>query len=81
MAVHRSFALATAVLRPAARVMERSSLRGLHLPLLLARAKQHRSAEQVLAIPLVQTKLVKPRPMWQPQLQANPRLKARHSAA
>jgi hypothetical protein len=27
--------------------MERSSLQGLHLPLLLARAKQHRPAEQV----------------------------------
>ena len=41
------FALATAVLRPAARVMERSSLRGLHLPLLLATTTQHPLAEQV----------------------------------
>ena len=51
------------------------------MPVLLARAKQHRSTEQLTAIPLVQTKLVKPRPMWQPQLLANPRLKARHFAA
>ena len=62
-------------------MMEWSSLPGLNLPLLPARAKQHRSAEQLTAIPLVQTKLMKPRPVWQPQLQANPRLKARHSAA
>ena len=81
MAAYRVFVLATVILRSAARMMERWSLQGLNLPLLLARAKQHRSAEQVTAIPLVQTKLVKPRSMWQPQSQANPRLKARHSAA
>ena len=63
------FVLATVVQRSAARLMEWSSLQDLHLPLLLARAKQHRSAEQVTAIPLVQTKL------------ANPRLKARQFAA
>jgi hypothetical protein len=74
------FVLATVALRSAAQMMEWSSLRGLNLPLLLARAKQHRSAEQLTAIPLVQTKLVKLRPMWQPQLLTNPRLKARYFA-
>jgi hypothetical protein len=63
------FVLATVALRSAAQMMEWSSLRGLNLQLLLARAKQHRSAEQLTAIPLVQTKL------------ANPRPKARHFAA
>jgi hypothetical protein len=63
------FVLATAVLRSVDRMTERSSLQDLNLPLLLARAKQHRSAEQMKAIPLVQTKL------------ANPRLKAKHFAA
>jgi hypothetical protein len=75
------FVLATVALRSAAQMMEWSSLRGLNLPSLLARAKQHRSAERVTAIPLVQTKLAKPRAMWQPQLLADPHLKARHSAA
>jgi hypothetical protein len=41
-------------------MMEWSSLLGLNLRSLLARAKQHRSAEQLTAIPLVQTKLEKP---------------------
>ena len=78
---HQSFALATAGLRSAVRMMEQSLLRDLHLRLLLATAKRHLPTEQVPAILLVQTKPVKPRPMRQPQLQANPRLKARHSAA
>jgi hypothetical protein len=50
-------------------MMEWSSLPGLNLPLLPARAKQQLSAEQLTAIPLAQMKL------------ANPRLKARHLAA
>ena len=66
---HQSFALARAALPPAAQMTERSSLHGLHLPLLLATATQHRSAERVTAIPLVQTKV------------ANPLLKAKHFAA
>jgi hypothetical protein len=55
--------------RSAAQMMGWSSLRDLNLPLLLARAKQHPSAEELTAILLVQTKL------------ANPRLKASHFAA
>ena len=46
---HQLFALARAGLRPAARVMERSSLRGLHLPLRLATKKQHLLADLAVA--------------------------------
>lgn len=46
-------------------MMERSSLQGLNLPLLLARAKQHRSAEQV-TLPLAKARTTR-----QLQLQAN----------
>ena len=38
---HQSFAPATAGLRSAVRMMERSLLRDLHLRLLLAKAKRH----------------------------------------
>ena len=59
------FVLATVVPPSAGRMMERSSLQSLHLSLLPARAKQHRSAEQV---PLP---LAKARTTRQLQLQAN----------
>ena len=41
------FALAMEVLRSAVRMMEHSSLPGLHLPLLLGTATQHLSTERV----------------------------------
>jgi hypothetical protein len=59
------FVLATVVPPSARRMMERSSLQSLHLSLLPARAKQHRSAEQV---PLP---LAKARTTRQLQLQAH----------
>jgi len=60
---HQLFVLATEVPPSAGRMMERSSLQSLHLPLLPARAKQHRSAERV-EVPLAKARTTR-------QLQAN----------
>src|SRR5437870_10878061 len=64
----QQFGLATARLRSAVRMMERSSLQALHSPLLLERVKQDPSWTRAVAIPSTETK---PSEMRQLRSQAN----------